>query len=88
MYRLAKGKQELLLRFSSGTKQGLEEQAEICRLLMGKDINFEKIAAMDSLILLHNKLGAIVVQVDRHPSLVLNVTAVIPNERWLTIKSL
>jgi len=88
MYRLAKGKEEVILRFSKKAPYKMEDREEICRLLLSGKINFNKLKTMESIVLFHTELGAIFVQIDRHPSLILTVTASVPKERWYNLNSL
>ncbi|CEG27575.1 hypothetical protein BN1002_02442 [Bacillus sp. B-jedd] len=88
MYRLAKGKEEIILRFSKKVPYKMEDREEICRLLMSGKINFDRMTTIDSIVLFHTELGAIFVQIDRHPSLILTVTASVPKERWYNMSAL
>lgn len=88
MYRIAKGKEEIILRFSKEADYKLEERDNICKMLMSGKINFDRMTSMDCIVLFHTELGAIFVQIERHPSLILTVTASVPKERWYNMKSL
>ncbi|RDU36416.1 hypothetical protein DRW41_12840 [Neobacillus piezotolerans] len=82
MYRLEKGKREIMLRFSRESACGAADREEICRMLLRREVDIEKIADSGSGILFHNRLGAVVLEAEQFPSFLFTVRSVVPKSAW------
>ncbi|WP_053366889.1 hypothetical protein [Bacillus sp. FJAT-27245] len=82
MYRLKKGNKEMILRFSHKAPRLEADREEICRMLLAGAIDIEKITKVGSSILFHERLGAVIIEAEQFPSLLLTVRAAIPKHAW------
>ncbi|WP_043933663.1 hypothetical protein [Bacillus sp. EB01] len=88
MYRIAQKNQELILRFWPKLNLTLNQKEEICRAFTGCNVKISEIASDGSALLFVENVGAVALDVERMPSLVLTVTAVVPKNRWFNYREL
>ncbi|OCA90859.1 hypothetical protein A8F94_03015 [Bacillus sp. FJAT-27225] len=84
MYRIAKRNEELILRFLPKLNLSLPVKEEICKAITAGQPDVSELASTGNALLFLKNLGAVAIDVERVPSLVLTVTAVIPKDRWFT----
>ncbi|WP_316569860.1 hypothetical protein [Neobacillus sp. YIM B06451] len=82
MYRLEKGNKEMILRFSRKAVCSEADCEEICRMLLESTVDIRKITGIGCGILFHERLGAVVIEAEPFPSLLLTVRSVIPKHAW------
>jgi len=82
MYRFSIDGAEWILRFSPQVYIDSVEKQTIVSALLNINVDLTKYSHGSAFIIFTQKIGAIVFDVERIPSLILTVSNIIPDEHW------
>jgi len=82
VYRFSIEGEDWILRFSPQVLIEADEQQEIVRSLLHIGGDLADFSHGDAFIMFTNKIGAIIFDVERIPSLIVTVSNIVPEENW------
>lgn len=82
MFRISIEEEKWIVRFSPHLSLEKEEREAIIALLLQIGSALDKYGHGDSFVIMNDKIGMIVCRVEKIPSLILIISAVVPKENW------
>ena len=86
MFRLAIEEEEWIVRFSPHLSIDQEEREEIVEPLLRFGRVLSTFKHGDSFIIMNESIGMIVCRIEKIPSLILNISTVVPKNHWFVQK--
>lgn len=82
MYRISIEEEKWIVRFSPHLSIDADERDAIVAPLLKIGSALDKYSHGDSFVIMNEKIGMIVCRVEKIPSLILIISAVVPKENW------
>ncbi|HAQ08010.1 MAG TPA: hypothetical protein DCR24_10985 [Bacillus bacterium] len=82
MYRFSIGDENWIILFSQHLSLDSKEKEAIIRSIAIMGPQWAGFSHGESFVIFHELIGAIVIRIEKIPSLILTVSAVVPRDRW------